>query len=66
LKWSERQDFHPREVYEASLCALVEFPGVTWWRQAVTLRLVSAWRAGASLFSHTPVWQVALVLPQAR
>ena len=57
----------PEEVYEASLCALVEFPAVKWWSRRVTLPHQLACRASALLVCHDPFenWQAALVLPQA-
>jgi len=32
--WREWESHPPEEVYEASLCALVEFPATKWWRPA--------------------------------
>ena len=35
LKWLRGQESHlPDEVYEASLCTLVEFPAIKWWSPA--------------------------------
>ena len=59
-KWLREWESHPPvEVYEASLCALVEFPAIKWWRRRVTLPFGSACRAGASLFCHTPIYILA-------
>src|SRR5206468_9848756 len=53
--WEREWESHPpEEVYEASLCALVEFPAAKWWSRRVTLPLGTACKAGASLFSHGP------------
>src|SRR6266508_4085854 len=51
----ERESHPPGEVYEASLCALVEFPAVEIGGvRRVTLPLLTACKAGASLFGHGP------------
>ena len=77
LQWSSRnasQDWErgweshpPKEVYEASLCALVEFPAMKWWSRRVTLPHELSCRASDFLVCHDPFeyWQAALVLPQA-
>ena len=53
--WLREWESHPpEEVYEASLCALVEFPAIKNEVRRVTLPLNTACKAGASLFSHGP------------
>ena len=66
--WLRGWESHPpKEVYEASLCALVEFPAMKWWSRRVTLPHELACRASAFLVCRDPIenWQAALVLPQA-
>ena len=69
-RWREWELHPPEEVYEASLCALVEFPAIKNGVRRVTLPLNTACKAGASLFSHGPgnlrftIWQAAFVLPE--
>src|SRR5437870_4377246 len=58
--WVREWESHPpEEVYEASLCSLVEFPAIKWWSRWVTLPHQPACRAGALLVCHDPnrKWQ---------
>ena len=55
-QWLRGWESHPpEEVYEASLCALVEFPAVKWWSRWVTLPHQLACRASALLVCHDPI-----------
>lgn len=59
--WSRGWESHPPEgVYEAPLCALVEFPAVkSGGGRRVTLPLTPVCRTGASLFCHAPEMKLA-------
>ena len=55
-KWLRGWESHPpEEVYEASLCTLVEFPAMKWWSRRVTLPHELACRASAFLVCHDPI-----------
>ena len=50
------QELHlPDEVYETSLCALVEFPALKWWSRWVARPHQPACKAGALLVCHDPM-----------
>src|SRR5581483_3881597 len=54
--WLRGQESHlPDEVYEASLCTLVEFPAVKWWSRWVPPPYELACRASALLVCHDPI-----------
>ena len=52
----EWESHPPVEVYEASLCALVEFPAINWWSRWVTLPHQLACKASALLVCHDPIY----------